>query len=73
MIRRILLGMVAVVLVTAAAYAAFFVAPVERSMGTQRIFYFTPHRAGPRRCLGCAFWQICCRVGSVHRSSIGSA
>lgn len=41
MIRRILLGMVAVALVTAAAYAAFFVAPEERSMGTlQRIFYF---------------------------------
>jgi heme exporter protein C len=41
MIRRILLGMVAVALVAAAAYAAFFVAPEERSMGTlQRIFYF---------------------------------
>jgi heme exporter protein C len=41
MIRRILLGMVAVALVAAAAYAAFFVAPEERSMGTlQMIFYF---------------------------------
>jgi heme exporter protein C len=41
MIRRILLGMIAVALVAAAAYAAFFVAPEERSMGTlQRIFYF---------------------------------
>jgi heme exporter protein C len=39
--KRMLLGAVAVGLVIAAAYAAFFVAPEERTMGLlQRIFYF---------------------------------
>jgi heme exporter protein C len=38
--NRLLLGLVAVVLVIAAAYAAFYVAPEERTMGLiQRIFY----------------------------------
>jgi heme exporter protein C len=41
MIKRILFGAVAVLLVIAAAYAAFFTAPEERTMGViQRIFYF---------------------------------
>jgi heme exporter protein C len=41
MIKRILFGAVAVLLVIAAAYAAFFIAPEERTMGAiQRIFYF---------------------------------
>ena len=41
MLRRILFGAVAVGLVACAAYAAFYVAPEERTMGTiQRIFYF---------------------------------
>jgi heme exporter protein C len=41
MTKRILLGTVAVLLVIAAAYASFFVAPQERTMGViQRIFYF---------------------------------
>lgn len=39
--KRMLLGAVAMLLVIAAAYAAFFVAPQERTMGLiQRIFYF---------------------------------
>jgi heme exporter protein C len=41
MTKRIILGVVAILLVIAAAYAAFFVAPEERTMGLlQRIFYF---------------------------------
>jgi len=41
MIKRILLGSVAIALVVAAAYANFFIAPTERTMGViQRIFYF---------------------------------
>ncbi|HVO59047.1 MAG TPA: cytochrome c biogenesis protein CcsA [Dongiaceae bacterium] len=41
MVRRILFGAVAVALVVLGAYAAFFVAPEERTMGDiQRIFYF---------------------------------
>jgi len=41
MAKRILFGTVAVLLVIAAAYANFFVAPTERTMGViQRIFYF---------------------------------
>ena len=41
MVKRVLLGAVAVFLVIAAAYAAFFIAPQERTMGLiQRIFYF---------------------------------
>ncbi len=41
MIKRILFGALAIFLVVAAAYAAFFVAPEERTMGAiQRIFYF---------------------------------
>jgi heme exporter protein C len=41
MSKRILLGTVAIGLVVAAAYAAFYVAPEERTMGVlQRIFYF---------------------------------
>jgi heme exporter protein C len=41
MMKRILFGAVAVLLVIAAAYAAFFIAPEERTMGViQRIFYF---------------------------------
>ena len=41
MIRRVLLGAVAVALVVLAAYGSFYVAPEERTMGTlQRIFYF---------------------------------
>ena len=40
MAKRVLLGAAAVLLVIAAAYAAFFVAPEERTMGTlYRIFY----------------------------------
>ena len=39
--KRIILGAVAILLVIAAAYAAFYVAPEERTMGLiQRIFYF---------------------------------
>ncbi|MGB7435597.1 MAG: cytochrome c biogenesis protein CcsA [Candidatus Acidiferrum sp.] len=39
--KRILLGAVAIVLVIAAAYGSFFVAPEERTMGLiYRIFYF---------------------------------
>ena len=39
--KRIVLGAVAILLVIAAAYAAFYVAPEERTMGLiQRIFYF---------------------------------
>jgi heme exporter protein C len=41
MAKRIVLGFVAIVLVIAAGYASFFVAPTERTMGDiQRIFYF---------------------------------
>src|SRR5271170_7582489 len=41
MAKRILLGAVAVLLVTAAAYASFYIAPLERTMGAlQKIFYF---------------------------------
>jgi heme exporter protein C len=41
MTKRIIFGGVAIVLVIAAAYAAFFIAPEERTMGLiQRIFYF---------------------------------
>jgi heme exporter protein C len=39
--KRIILGGVSVLLVIAAAYAAFYIAPEERTMGLiQRIFYF---------------------------------
>ena len=41
MTKRILLGVVAIALVIVAAYANFFIAPNERTMGViQRIFYF---------------------------------
>ncbi len=41
MAKRILLGAVALLFMIAAAYAAFYVAPEERTMGVlQRIFYF---------------------------------
>jgi len=41
MTKRIILGAVAILLVIAAAYGAFFIAPEERTMGLiQRIFYF---------------------------------
>jgi len=41
MTKRIILGAVAILLVIAAAYASFFIAPEERTMGLiQRIFYF---------------------------------
>src|ERR1700692_3391734 len=41
MAKRILLGTVAVLLVIGAAYASFFIAPLERTMGAlQKIFYF---------------------------------
>lgn len=41
MAKRIILGFVAFLLVIAAAYASFFIAPTERTMGDiQRIFYF---------------------------------
>jgi heme exporter protein C len=41
MTKRIILGAIAILLVIAAAYAAFFIAPEERTMGLiQRIFYF---------------------------------
>lgn len=39
--KRILLGILAILLVIAAAYASFYIAPEERTMGVvQRIFYF---------------------------------
>jgi len=39
--KRIILGAVAILLVVAGAYASFYVAPEERTMGVlQRIFYF---------------------------------
>ena len=39
--KRMLLGTVAVVLVIASAYASFYIAPIERTMGAlQKIFYF---------------------------------
>jgi len=41
MTKRIILGAVAILLVVASAYASFFIAPEERTMGViQRIFYF---------------------------------
>ena len=41
MAKRIILGAAAVLLVMAAAYASFYIAPEERTMGLiQRIFYF---------------------------------
>src|SRR6202022_2121370 len=41
MANRIILGIVAVLLVIAAAFASFYIAPVERTMGAlQKIFYF---------------------------------
>jgi len=41
MAKRIILGFVATLLVIAGAYAAFYIAPNERTMGVlQRIFYF---------------------------------
>ena len=41
MTKRIILGAVAILLVIASAYASFFIAPQERTMGLiQRIFYF---------------------------------
>ena len=40
MSKRIIFGAIAILLVLASAYAAFFIAPEERTMGTiQRIFY----------------------------------
>ena len=39
--KRVILGAVAILLVVAAAYANFYIAPEERTMGViQRIFYF---------------------------------
>ncbi|HEY1482607.1 MAG TPA: cytochrome c biogenesis protein [Candidatus Acidoferrum sp.] len=39
--KRVLLGALAILLVIAAAYASFYIAPEERTMGVvQRIFYF---------------------------------
>ncbi len=39
--KRVILGAVAILLVVAAAYANFYIAPQERTMGViQRIFYF---------------------------------
>ena len=41
MSKRIILGAAAILLVIASAYASFFIAPEERTMGViQRIFYF---------------------------------
>jgi heme exporter protein C len=41
MMKRILFGMVAIGLVMCAAYASFYIAPEERTMGAiQKIFYF---------------------------------
>ena len=41
MAKRIILGAVALLLVIASAYASFYIAPQERTMGLiQRIFYF---------------------------------
>jgi heme exporter protein C len=41
MTKRIILGAVAILLVLVSAYASFFIAPEERTMGViQRIFYF---------------------------------
>ena len=41
MLKRVLLAAVAILLVIASAYASFFIAPTERTMGLiQRIFYF---------------------------------
>jgi heme exporter protein C len=41
MTKRVILGAAALLLVIAAAYASFFIAPTERTMGDiQRIFYF---------------------------------
>jgi heme exporter protein C len=41
MVKRIILGAVALLFVIAAAYASFYIAPTERTMGDiQRIFYF---------------------------------
>ncbi len=41
MTKRIALGAIAILLVIASAYASFFIAPQERTMGViQRIFYF---------------------------------
>src|SRR5579885_357288 len=41
MTKRIILAAVAILLVIASAYASFFIAPTERTMGViQRIFYF---------------------------------
>jgi heme exporter protein C len=41
MAKRVIFGAVAVLLVIAGAYGAFFIAPTERTMGVlQRIFYF---------------------------------
>jgi heme exporter protein C len=41
MTKRIILGAIAILLVLASAYASFFIAPEERTMGLiQRIFYF---------------------------------
>jgi heme exporter protein C len=41
MTKRIILGAIAILLVLASAYASFFIAPEERTMGViQRIFYF---------------------------------
>jgi heme exporter protein C len=41
MTKRIVLGAIAILLVLASAYASFFIAPEERTMGViQRIFYF---------------------------------
>jgi heme exporter protein C len=41
MLKRILLAAIAILLVIASAYASFFIAPTERTMGLiQRIFYF---------------------------------
>jgi len=51
MTKRIIFGAVAILLVIASAYAAFFIAPEERTMGLiQRIFYFHVYPApGPVR------------------------
>ena len=76
MTKRIILGSVAILLVIAAAYAAFFIAPEERTMGLiQRIFYFHAASAwaGFTAFFLCFMRESALRLEASTRNTIGSA
>jgi hypothetical protein len=73
MTKRIILGAIAILLVIASAYAAFFIAPEERTMGViQRIFIFTLPAPGPDSPrFSSASSAICFTSGSAIKITIG--